>query len=98
MTKQLFVSHSHDENLEICNCTMCHHFDPFWSPRNDGFNIVLNHCDYMHGRISEPKISWCKTGIVCMWMVTHAPNEVVHLLGAIATPTTPQQGGDDETV
>ena len=75
MSEQLWCSHSHRHNENICNCTMC----PML-----GKMVSSNYCDLVCGIVSEPKMSWCKPGILFIWMATHSVSDVVDLLGAIS--------------
>ena len=75
--EQVFISHHHKLSEKICNCTMCPEFFPHGAYSNV---ISTNHCRYLDGRIPEPEISWCTTGLALIWMTTHKPGEVVDLL------------------
>ena len=73
---QLWYSHSHRPNENICNCTMCPQFERF----------AWHECDVVGGIIREPKISWCRPGIAFIWMATHSADDVVELLGQVQKP------------
>ncbi len=82
--EQLYFCTDKKKQKGICNCTMCPHFRAIDSP--DACIALFNFCRHMGGKVREPEISWCKTGIACMWLMRAKPDDAVKLLSGICSP------------
>jgi hypothetical protein len=79
--EQLYVSHDKEKQGDMVNCTMCPHFRKVDSP-NDWI-VWWNFCRHFGGKIREPEISWCKTGVACIWLTKAEPKDAVELLARL---------------
>jgi len=78
--EQLYICSDKEKQKGMCNCTMCpslhKHFEL-------NFRYIHNYCTHMKGKIRDPEICWCRSGIAFMWMAQAAPSDTIEMLSKI---------------